>query len=62
MSSGSGTAASWGRRAWSLVLGLLGIVVVLNVVWWLVQPLLVPLAVGAVIWLGAAWWRHRQMW
>lgn len=49
-------------RVWSWMLSALGLVIVGNVVWALVQPLLPVLLVAGAVLLGVAVARRRQRW
>jgi hypothetical protein len=52
--------SSVNERLWSLALSLLGLVIVANVVWGLLQPLLPFLAALLATGLGIAAWNWRR--
>ncbi len=48
------------QRLWSLALSALGLLIVFNVVWTLVRPLLPILVVFAVLLVGVTVWNRRR--
>lgn len=60
--SQSGPVRSVSARVWSWMLSALGLVIVGNVVWELVQPLIPVLVVGGVVLSGVAVARRRNSW
>lgn len=58
--SQSGPGQSLSSRAWSVALSVFGLVIVTNVVWALLRPLLPVLLAVAVMAAGLSVWNQRR--